>query len=108
MHLFLRDLCRQEGRVAARENGMSTLERTISMMKELPETDLLQIQDLIRKLFPDHQFEIVDHAAGNALNSLLRKDFMEETEALLIFTRYWNGVNSNIEAAEQKYVSINA
>ena len=83
MHLFLRDLCRQEGRVAARENGMSTLERTISMMKELPETDLLQIQDLIRKLFPDHQFEIVDHAAGNALNSLLRKDFMEETEALL-------------------------
>jgi len=50
------------------------------MMKELPETDLLQIQDLIRKLFPDHEFEIVDHAAGNALNPLLRKDFMEEIE----------------------------
>lgn len=60
---------------------MSTLERTISMMKELPETDLLQIQDLIRKLFRDHEFEIVDHAVGNASKPLLRKDFMEEIEA---------------------------
>lgn len=32
---------------------MSTLEETVSMMKQLPENDLLKIQAFVRLFFPD-------------------------------------------------------
>lgn len=56
---------------------MSTLERTISMMEELPEADLVQIQDLIRKLFQQHE---CDNAVGRAFKPMSKQDFLEDIE----------------------------
>ncbi len=36
---------------------MSTLEKTISMIENLPEADLLKIQDFIKKFFGQHECE---------------------------------------------------
>ena len=45
---------------------MTTLENTISMMEKLPEADLVEIQDLIKKLFKQHEYETADKAVGKA------------------------------------------
>ncbi len=39
---------------------MSTLEKTISMIENLPEADLLKIQDFIKKFFGQHECETAD------------------------------------------------
>lgn len=60
---------------------MSTLEKTISMMKTLPEDDLIKIQDLIRKLFQQREHEAVDDAVGQILEPMSRKDFLTDIVA---------------------------
>ncbi len=55
---------------------MSTLENTISMMEALPESDLLKIQDLIKKLFQQREHETVDDAVGQTLKPLSRDELL--------------------------------
>lgn len=59
---------------------MSTLENTISMMEALPETDLLEIQNLTVKLFQRHKVETPDEAVGRFLKPMSREDFMRDIE----------------------------
>lgn len=60
---------------------MTTLENTISMMEKLPETDLIEIQNLIKKLFRQHESESTDAAVGQVLKRMSKADFMEDTRA---------------------------
>lgn len=60
---------------------MNTLENTVSMMKALPESDLIKIQDFTRKLSRSHELEVVDEAVGNLLKPMSREDFMRDIEA---------------------------
>lgn len=48
-------------------HAMTTLENTISMMKTLSETDLVEIQRLTKKLFQRHERELVDKKMGKFL-----------------------------------------
>lgn len=59
---------------------MSTLENTISMLEVLPETDLLEIQKLARKLFQRHEAETPDEAVARFLKPMSREDFMKDIE----------------------------
>ncbi len=59
---------------------MNTLENTISMMKTLPETDLVKIQDFTRKLSRRHELEAADGAVGKFLKPMSREDFMRDIE----------------------------
>lgn len=64
---------------------MMTLENTISMMRLLPETDLLEIQELTVKLFQRHRGsemtdEEADEAAGKFLKPKLGEDIYRELE----------------------------
>lgn len=59
---------------------MNTLENTVSMMKALPETDLVKIQDFTKKLFQKREFETVDKAVGKFLKPMSREDFMRDIE----------------------------
>ncbi len=60
---------------------MNTLENTVSMMKALPETDLVKIQDFIRKLSRHHELEVADEAVGKFLKPMSLEDFMRDIEA---------------------------
>lgn len=60
---------------------MSTLENTVSMMKALPETDLIIIQDFTKKLFQRRECEAADGAVGKFLKPMSREDFMRDIEA---------------------------
>lgn len=57
---------------------MTTLENTISMMKTLPETDLVEIQSLTKKLFQRHEDRMADEAVGQFLKPMSREDFMQD------------------------------
>lgn len=59
---------------------MSTLEKTITMMETLSETDLIKIQDLILRLFQQQEQEMADDAVGKVLKPMSRKDFMDDVE----------------------------
>lgn len=59
---------------------MSTLDNTISMMKKLPETDLLKIQDFTRKLSRRRELEMEDEMIGTFLKPMSRKDFLRDIE----------------------------
>lgn len=59
---------------------MSTLENTVSMMKALPETDLIKIQDFTKKLFQRREFEAADEAVGKFLKPMSREDLMRDIE----------------------------
>lgn len=59
---------------------MSTLENTVSMLKTLPETDLLEIQSFTRKLFQRRESEAVDEAVGKFLKPMSREDIMKNIE----------------------------
>ena len=59
---------------------MNTLENTVSMMKALPETDLVKIQDFIRKLSRHHELETADEAVGKFLKPMSLEDFMRDVE----------------------------
>lgn len=75
---------------------MSTLENTVSMMKTLPEADLLKIQKLTLELFQGRRGsqmtdEEVDEAVGRYLKPKSREDIYRELEI------------SRQQAAEGKY-----
>lgn len=70
---------------------MSTLQNTISMMKTLPEADLIKIQDFTKKLSKRHELEIADEAVGRFLPPKSREDIYKDLE------------NSRQQAAEGKY-----
>ncbi len=59
---------------------MSTLERTVSMMKVLPETDLIKIQDFTEKLFKHHELEAADKAVGKFLKPKSAEEIYSELE----------------------------
>lgn len=59
---------------------MSTLENTISMLEVLPETDLLEIQSLARKLFLRHKSEVTDEAVGSFLKPMSKEDIYRSLE----------------------------
>ena len=59
---------------------MTILENTISMMKTLPETDLVEIQSLTKKLFQRHECETVDKAVGKFIKPLSREDIYRDLE----------------------------
>lgn len=57
---------------------MSTFENTVSMMKALPEADLLEIQSFTRKIFQLRESEAADKAVGTFLKPMSREDFMQD------------------------------
>lgn len=59
---------------------MSTLENTISMMKVLPEADLVEIQSLTKKLFQRHEHGMTDETVGKFLKPMSREDFMRDVD----------------------------
>ena len=59
---------------------MSTLENTVSMMKTLPETDLLEIQSFTRKLFQRRESKKADEAVRKFLKPMSREDIMKNIE----------------------------
>lgn len=70
---------------------MSTLQNTISMMKTLPEADLIKIQDFTEKLSKHHELEAVDEAVGRFLPPKSREDIYRDLKV------------SRQQAAEGKY-----
>lgn len=67
--------------IGERSSAMTTLENTISMMENLPETDLVKIQDFIRGLFRQHESDPVDITVGKALRRMSKRDFIEDVKA---------------------------
>ena len=59
---------------------MSTLQNTISMMKSLPEADLIKIQDFTKKLSKRHELETADEAVGRFLPPKSREDIYRDLE----------------------------
>lgn len=57
---------------------MTTLENTISILKELNETDLIKVQTLAKKLFHRHAEQTADEAVGRFLKPMSREDFMND------------------------------
>lgn len=74
---------------------MTTLENTISMMEKLPEADLVKIQDLIKSLFRQHEYESTDNAVVMALKRMSKKDFMDDV------------ANAEIDIAKGRYKRAN-
>lgn len=59
---------------------MSTLEHTISMMENLPEADLLEIQNFIREIFRRHAFEEGDEKFRELFKPMSREAFIKDIE----------------------------
>lgn len=59
---------------------MSILENTVSMMKVLPEKDLLEIQNVTQKLFQQRESEAMDRAVGKFVKPMSREDFMKDID----------------------------
>lgn len=59
---------------------MSTLEKTISMLEVLPETDLIEIQNFTKKFFQRHGRGTVDESIGRYLKPMSKEDFMKDVE----------------------------
>lgn len=59
---------------------MSTLQKTISMIENLPEADLLKIQDFTRKLSKRHELEMADEAVGRFLPPKSAEDIYRDLE----------------------------
>ncbi len=74
---------------------MNTLENTVSMMKNLPETDLLKIQSYTKKLFQRRESEATDEAVGKFLKPMSRENFMKDIE--IAEQEITNGNFSNAE-----------
>lgn len=70
---------------------MSTLQNTISMMKTLPEADLIKIQDFTKKLSKRHELESADEAVGRFLPPKSQENIYRDLEI------------SRQQAAEGKY-----
>ena len=58
---------------------MSTLERTVSMMKVLPEADLLKIQNFTENLFRLRE-HATDNEVGRFLKPMTKDDFLRDIE----------------------------
>lgn len=84
---------------------MTTLENTISMMEKLPETDLIEIQGLIKKLFRQHESESTDAAVGQVLKRMSKADFMEDAMAAEkdIADGRYKGADEVFDGLEQRY-----
>lgn len=84
---------------------MTTLENTISMMEKLPETDLIEIQDLIQKLFRQHESESTDAAVGQVLKRMSKADFMEDARAAEkdIAAGRYKSADEVFDGLEQRY-----
>ncbi len=82
---------------------MTTLERTISMMEKLPEADLIKIQDLIKKLFRQH--ELTDVTVGRSLKRMSKDDFMKDamTAENDIAAGRYKSTNEVFDELEQRY-----
>ncbi len=74
---------------------MGTLENTVSMMKALPETDLLEIQNLTLKLFRQRKSKTADEAVKKFLKPMSQEDFIKDIDM------------AEQEIAEGKYRSAN-
>ena len=59
---------------------MSTLQNTISILKVLPESDLIKVQDFAKKLSKHRESDSVDEAVGKFLRPLSREDFLKDIE----------------------------
>lgn len=59
---------------------MTTLEKTISIMKTLPEHDLLKIQRYVKKLSRKHKAIGVDEEIRKFLKPMTREDFLRDVE----------------------------
>lgn len=59
---------------------MSTLQNTITMMKTLPEADLIKIQDFTKKLSQRHELEAADEAVGRFLPLKSQEDIYKDLE----------------------------
>lgn len=84
---------------------MTTLENTISMMEKLPEADLIKIQDLIKKLFRQHESESTDAAVGQILKRMSKADFMEDVMAAEkdIAANRYKSADEVFDGLEQRY-----
>ena len=59
---------------------MNTLQNTISMLKTLPEADLIKIQNFTKKLSRRHELESIDTAVSQFLPSKSREDIYKDLE----------------------------
>lgn len=59
---------------------MSTLQNTISMMKTLPEADLIKIQDFTKKLSQCREIEAADEAVAKFLGPKSAEDIYKDLE----------------------------
>ncbi len=59
---------------------MTTLEKTISIMKTLPERDLLEVQRHVEKLSRKRNNIDIDEAVGNFLKPMTGEDFLRDIE----------------------------
>lgn len=59
---------------------MSTLQNTITMMKTLPEADLIKIQDFTKQLFRRHELEASDEAVAKFLGPKSAEDIYKDLE----------------------------
>ncbi|NDO49038.1 hypothetical protein FMM75_06230 [Lachnospiraceae bacterium MD335] len=84
---------------------MSTLEKTISMIENLPEADLLKIQDFIKKFFGQHECETADKTVGSTLNLMSKEDFLQDikTAEKEIADGCYKGAQKVFDELEQRY-----
>lgn len=59
---------------------MNTLQNTISMLKTLPEADLIKIQDFTKKLSKRHELEVTDEAVAKFLGPKSAEDIYRDLE----------------------------
>ena len=67
---------------------MNTLEATVSMMKQLPENDLLKIQAFVRLFFPDSSNPFVPLTEEETMHSLPDPESTQRTGILWMQGRY--------------------
>ncbi len=84
---------------------MTMLENTICMMEKLPETDLIEIQNLIKKLFRQHESESTDASVGQVLKRISKADFMEDAKAAEkdIAAGRYKSADEAFDGLEQRY-----
>lgn len=66
--------------IGKEEEKMTTMENTISMMKDLSEADLLKTQNFTKKLFQRHESETMDEAMNKFLMPKSREDIYRDLE----------------------------
>ncbi len=59
---------------------MNTLQNTISMLKTLPEADLIKIQDFTQNLSRRHELEAADEAVAKYLGPKSAEDIYRDLE----------------------------